>query len=103
MHPKARVIICVSKVVIGTSCHHIAIEKNRTTVRQSVATCRTANKSGRREQNDLLALLPPAVALLQRQDPHERFHGVDLVVVDLERFPDRELIAATLTCPPGHA
>jgi hypothetical protein len=42
------------------------------------------------------ALLPPAVSLLHRQDPHERFHGVDLAVVDLEHPPHRQLIAAAL-------
>src|SRR5438477_10674878 len=49
------------------------------------------------------ALLPPAVALLDRQDPHERLHGVDLAVVDLERLPHRQLIAAALAHAPGHA
>src|SRR5215510_349565 len=47
-------------------------------------------------------LLPPAVALLYRQDPHERFYGVDLAVVDLERLPYRQLIAAALAHTPGH-
>src|SRR5215470_15943841 len=47
-------------------------------------------------------LLPPAVALLERQDPHERFHGVDLAVVDLEGLPHRQLIAAALAHAPGH-
>src|SRR5688572_15647893 len=51
----------------------------------------------------LPALLPPAVALSHRQDPHERFHGVDLAVVDLEHFPHRQLIAAALAHAPGHA
>src|SRR5207249_2234588 len=49
------------------------------------------------------ALLPLAVALLHRQDPHERFHGLDLSVVDLERLPHRQLIAAALAYAPGHA
>src|SRR5687768_10467133 len=49
------------------------------------------------------ALLPPAVALLHRQDPHERFHGVDLTVVDLEHLPYCQLIAAALAHAPGHA
>ena len=30
------------------------------------------------------ALLPPPVALLHRKDSHERFHSVDLAVVDLK-------------------
>src|SRR6476659_106516 len=51
----------------------------------------------------LSPLLPPAVAFLDRQDPHERFHGVDLAVVDLERLPHRQLIAAALAHAPGHA
>src|SRR4051812_42220512 len=42
------------------------------------------------------ALLPAAVALLERQDPHECFDGVDLAVVHLERLPHRQLIAAAL-------
>src|SRR5689334_8737926 len=40
-----------------------------------------------------IILLPAAVALLERQDTHERFDGVDLAVVDLERLPHRQLIA----------
>src|ERR1700674_4044010 len=50
-----------------------------------------------------LALPPPAVAFLHRQDPHERFHGVNLAVIDLERLPHRQLIAAALAHAPGHA
>src|SRR5687767_1095690 len=49
------------------------------------------------------ALFPPAITFLHRQDPHERFHGVDLTVVDLEHLPHRQLIAAALAHPPGHA
>src|SRR4026209_959162 len=49
------------------------------------------------------ALPPPAVAFLYRQDPHERFHGVDLAVVDLEHLPHRQLIAALFAHAPGHA
>src|SRR5436189_5746894 len=48
-------------------------------------------------------LLPSAVALLHRQDPHERFHGVDLAVVDLEGFPHGQLIPAAFANAPGHA
>src|SRR5258705_13515491 len=49
------------------------------------------------------ALLPPSVALLHREDSHERFHRVDFAVVDLERLPHRELVAAALAHTPGHA
>src|SRR5215467_9619576 len=48
-------------------------------------------------------LLPPAIALLERQDPHERFDSMDLTVVDLERFPQGQLIAAALARAPRHA
>jgi hypothetical protein len=34
---------------------------------------------------------------------HERFHGVDLAVIDPERLPHRQLIAAALAHAPGHA
>src|ERR1700741_1577958 len=47
--------------------------------------------------------LPAARPQLERQDLPECFDGVDLPVVDLERFPDRELLAAFLPYAPGHA
>src|ERR1700676_878972 len=70
---------------------------------------RRRRSSGERASRDdrfetgLLDLFPPAVAFLHRQAPHERFHGVDLAVVDLERLPHRQLIAAALAHAPGHA
>src|ERR1700689_4985264 len=48
-------------------------------------------------------LLPPSVALLHRKDSHERFHSVDFSVVDLKRFPHRELVTAALAHAPSHA
>src|SRR5215471_18245089 len=48
------------------------------------------------------ALLPPSVALLHRKDSHERFHCVDFAVVDLKRFPHRELVTAALAHAPSH-
>jgi hypothetical protein len=55
------------------------------------------------ENLDVQALFPPSVALLHRKDSHERFHSVDFAVVDLKRFPHRELVAAALAHAPGHA
>src|ERR1043165_8744973 len=49
------------------------------------------------------SLLPASIALFERQDPHERFDRVDLAVIDLERLPHRQLIAAALAHAPGHA
>src|SRR5882672_12699359 len=48
-------------------------------------------------------LLPPSVALLYRENSHERFHRVDFAVVNFERLPNRELVAAALAHAPGHA
>jgi hypothetical protein len=49
------------------------------------------------------ALLPSSIALLHREDSHERFHCVDFAVVDFERLPNRELVTAALAHASGHA
>ena len=48
-------------------------------------------------------LLPRSVALRHRKDFHEGFHSVNFAVVDLKRFPHRELVTAALAHAPSHA
>jgi hypothetical protein len=40
------------------------------------------------------ALLPPGLHFSTRKDFHERFNSLDSAVVDLKRFPHRELVPA---------